>query len=129
MLNDAAHVHQFGECDCREAELLRELVRVLDSPDALLDRLASTLAVWKIRSTSYAMSDLNDRSRPILPWARRQEYDTEARTAEELHAEVGAHWEAWYRARNTEWLTACAEQSTADTPHGRLVRRILKERV
>jgi hypothetical protein len=128
VLNDAAHVHQFGECDCREAELLRELVRVLDSPDALLDRLASTLAVWKLRSASHAMSGATDWSRPALPWAKRQEYDTPAETAEEIHARVTASWDAWYRAKDTAWLTACAEQSDGDTRHGRLVRRILRER-
>ena len=128
MLNDRAHVHQFGECDCQESELLRELVRVLDSPDALLDRLASTLAVWKLRSASHEMSGANDWSRPYLPWAKRQEYDTDARTAEQLHADVSASWDAWYRAKDTAWLTACAGLSTGDTAHGRLVRRILKER-
>lgn len=128
VLNDAAHVHQFGECDCREAELLRELVHVLDSPDQLLNKLASTLAVWKIRSASHAMSGAKDWSTQALPWAKRQEYDTEARSAEEIHAQVAASWESWYRARDTAWLTACVESSTADTDHGRLVRRILAER-
>lgn len=128
VLNDAAHVHQFGECDCREAELLRKLVHVLDSPTELLDRLASTLAVWKIRSASHAMSDAMDWSRPAPPWAKRQEYATEARPAEVLHAEVTASWERWYRARDTAWLTTCVEVSSADTDHGRMVRRILAER-
>lgn len=128
MLNDAAHVHQFGECDCREAELLRELVRVLDSPDALLDRLASALAVWKIRSASHAMAGANDWTSGALPWAKRQEYDTDARTAEDIHAEVSASWERWYRAHDTAWLTECLQHGRADSPHGVMVRRILRER-
>lgn len=129
MLNDAAHVHQFGECDCREAELLRELVRVLDTPDSLLDRLASTLAVWKLRAMSHDLSGAQDWSRRPLPYAQRAQYDVDPRTAEELHADVTASWERWYRAKSTEWLTACAELSSADTPHGRLVVRILRERL
>jgi hypothetical protein len=128
MLNDAAHVHQFGECDCREAELLRELVRVLDSPDQLLNKLASTLAVWKIRSASHAMSGANDWSTPALPWAKRQEYDTDPRTAEELHADVSASWERWYRARDTAWLIECLQHASGVSTHALMIRRIIRER-
>lgn len=128
MLNDAAHVHQFGECDCREALLLRELVRVLDSPDQLLDKLAATLAVWKIRSASHAMSEANDWSRTALPWAKRQEYDVDPRTAEELHADVSASWERWYRARDTAWLIECLRHAQDGSPHVIIIRRILRER-
>lgn len=122
------HWMGLGECDCPEAQLVRRLVEVLDSPEGMLDRLASTLAVWKLRSMSHELSAGNDWTRPVLPWAKRQEYDTPARTAEGLHAEVAASWERWYRGRNTEWLTACAEAGSPDTPHGLLVRRILAER-
>lgn len=128
MLNDAAHVHQFGECDCREAELLRELVRVLDSPDALLDKLASTLAVWKLRSASHEMAASNDWARSWVPYARRHEYETEARTAEEIRAEVEASWERFYRTRDTEWLTRAVEVGTPGGFESRICRRILRER-
>jgi hypothetical protein len=77
---------------------------------------------------SHELSAGHDWTRPVLPWAKRQEYDTPARTAEDLHAEVAASWERWYRGRDTEWLTACAEAGSPDTPHGLLVRRILAER-
>jgi hypothetical protein len=117
-----------GECDCPEARLLRRLVEALDSPEGMVDRLASTLAVWKIRSASHEMSAANDWSRGALPWAKRQEYDTDARTAAEMHADVAASWERWYRARSTKWLTECAQHATDTGPHGILVRRILKER-
>lgn len=117
-----------GQCDCPESRLLARIVEVLDDPEGMLDRLASTMAVWKLRSMSHELSAAQDWSRPVLSWAKRQEYDTPARTAEEIHAEVAANWERWYRARDTAWLTACAESSTPDTPHGILVRRILAER-
>lgn len=117
-----------GQCDCPEASLLRELVTSLDEPDGMLDRLASSLAVWKLRQMSHDLSAASDWSRAVLPWARRQEYDTPAASAEEIHARVSAAWEAWYRARNTEWLTECARQATVDTPHGRLILAILRER-
>lgn len=115
-------------CDCPEAQLLQRLVEVLDSPEGMLDRLASTLAVWKLRSLSHAMSGANDWSREVLPWAKRQEYDIPARAAEEIHEDVSASWERWYRAHDTQWLIECAQQSNADTAHGRLVARILRER-
>ena len=122
------HWMGLGACDCPEAQLLRRLVEVLDSPEGMLDRLASTMAVWKLRSASHAMSAANDWSRPVLPWAKRQEYDTPAETAEEIHERVSASWEAWYRAHSTEWLTECAESSDPDSPHGRLVARLIRER-
>lgn len=118
----------FAACDCPEALLLRRLMEALDSPEGMLDRLAATMAVWKLRSMSHELSAAQDWTRPVLSWAKRQEYDTPARTAEEIHAEVAASWERWYRARDTEWLTTCAAHSSADTPHGRLVVRILRER-
>lgn len=117
-----------GACDCPEAQLLRRLVEVLDSPEGMLDRLASTMAVWKLRSASHEMSAANDWSRTALPWAKRQEYDTDPRTAEELHADVEASWERWYRTRDTEWLRAAVELATPGGFEHRLCRRILQER-
>lgn len=122
------HWMGLGACDCPEAQLLRRLVEALDSPEGMLDRLAATLAVWKLRSMSHELSSANDWSRPVLPWAKRQEYDVPAETAEELHARVSASWEAWYRAKDTAWLTECAQQADPGSPHGRLVVRILRER-
>jgi hypothetical protein len=92
MLNDAAHVHQFGECDCREAELLRELVRLLDAPGELLDRLASTFAVWKLRAMSHELSAAITWSRWTAPYARRNEYEGHARSPEEIRDQVAASW-------------------------------------
>lgn len=117
-----------GACDCPEAQLVRRLVAALDNPEGMLDQLASTLAVWKLRAMSHELSDANDWTRWRPPYSQRYEYDTPALTAEALHEHVAASWENWYRAKSTEWLTACAQQASADTPHGRLVLRILRER-
>ena len=117
MLNDADHVHQFGECDCREALLLRELVAVLDSPDALLDRLASTLAVWKLRTMSRDLSG-DDWSRARLPWSKADQYDTPARTAAEIREQVAASWRAFDRREGPLWnrRQSATSRVTAVTP-------------
>lgn len=94
----------------------------------MLDRLASTLAVWKLRTMSHELAGANDWARYVVPYAKRQEYDTEALDAEALHERVAASWEDWYRRQSSEWLTECAQLSNTDTPHGRLVARILRER-
>lgn len=103
VLNDAEHVHQFGECDCREASLLRELVHMLDTPNALLDRLASTLAVWKLRAMSHELSTGRDWSRQDLPYAARYTYDTPARTAEEIREQVAQSWAAFDQHLGPLW--------------------------
>lgn len=122
------HWMGLGACDCPEAQLLRRLVALLDQPDGMLNELAATMAVWKLRHMSHDLSAAGDWSAAWMPWARRQEYATDPRTAAELHADVSASWEAWYRARSTEWLTECAEHASDTGPHGPLVRRILQER-
>jgi len=103
MLNDVEHVHQFGECDCREALILRELVHLLDSPDQLLTTLASTLAVWKLRTMSHDLSARGDRPRPWFPWSKQDEYDMPARTALEIREQVAASWAAFEQRRGELW--------------------------
>lgn len=118
----------FGECDCPEARLLRSLVEVLDSPEGMLDRLASTYAVWKLRAMSHELAGANDWTRWSLPYAQRYQYDTPTRTVEEMHADVAASWERWYRTRDTAWLTAVVESGPPDSNEVRVCRRILRER-
>lgn len=125
MIHDA---WDLGDCDCTEARLLRELVQLLDTPDGMLDRLASSLAAWKLRTMSHDLSAAGDWSRSYLPWAKRQEYDTEPRTAADIRSEVNGSWLAFYRRQSTEHLTACLEAASDTSTHAAIIRAVLLER-
>jgi hypothetical protein len=91
-----------GACDCPEAHALRHLITELDSPSGMLDRLASIFAIWKLRTMSHDLS-LGDWSREVLPWAKRQEYDTPPRSVEEVREQVRASWAEFDQKRGPLW--------------------------
>lgn len=92
-----------GQCDCPESVLLRELVTMLDSPAGLVDRLASTFAVWKLRTMSHDLSSSSDWTRPRYPWQKQDEYDMPPRSAEEIREQVAASWQAFDNRRGPLW--------------------------
>jgi hypothetical protein len=92
-----------GECDCPESVLLRELVTMLDAPDQMLNRLASSLAVWKLRSMSHELSAAGDWTRVHLGWSQRQEYDTPGRSPEEIRADTARSWAEFDQGRGPLW--------------------------
>lgn len=118
-----------GQCDCPEALLLRELVAVLDSPDGVLNRLASTMAVWKLRSMAHEMSAGHDSSRVPLHWSKRHDYDGPAADADTIRQSTAASWAEFYRRQSTEYLQECMEGGAADMlVSGPIIRAILAER-
>lgn len=76
-------------CDCPDALAFRAL---MNSPVGEgIDRLASTLAVWKLRSLSHALSE-SDWTRPRPPYAERTEYDGPTHTPEEIRENALRSW-------------------------------------
>lgn len=98
-----------GQCDCPESVLLRELVTLLDSPAGMLDRLASSLAVWKLRTMSHDLSAAGDWSRPWFPWSKQDEYDIPPRSADEIREQVAASWAAFDQRRGPLWTRGSHE--------------------
>jgi hypothetical protein len=56
-----------------------------------IERLAATLAVWKLRHLSHELSAANDWSKPFLR-AVRDGYDTAGRTPQEIAEQVRLSW-------------------------------------
>ena len=83
-------------CDCPDALAFRAL---LGSPaGATLDALASTLAVWKLRSMSHDLSDAADWREVRVPYTRRTDgYDNPPRSADQIAADTRASWDAFER--------------------------------
>ncbi len=77
-------------CECPDALAFRAL---LASPAGqAADALASTLAVWKLRSMAWDLSTASDWSRPIYPYVDGDRYSTAGRTAEEIRRDTAASW-------------------------------------
>jgi hypothetical protein len=86
-------------CDCPDALAFRAF---LASPAGeAADALAATLAVWKLRSMSHDLAAASDWSRPRVSAAiverERGQYDTPARTAQEIREATAASWAAFDR--------------------------------
>lgn len=78
-------------CDCPDARAFRAL---MNSPVGEgIDRLASTLAVWKLRQMSHEFSAAMDWTRPFIDQTKRDTYDTPGRTVGQIRAEARKPWE------------------------------------
>lgn len=77
-------------CDCPDALAFRAL---MNSPVGEgIDRLATTLAVWKLRSLSHELSDAKDWTRPATPYAERTHYEGPAHTPDEIRENAYRSW-------------------------------------
>lgn len=57
-----------------------------------IDLLATTLAVWKLRSLSHELSNGQDWTRPMPSYAERTTYEGPARTPEEIRENAYRSW-------------------------------------
>lgn len=81
-------------CDCPDARAFRAL---LGSPAGeAADQLATTLAVWKLRSMAHDLSGAHDWREVPVPYTRRHdEYDTPPLSAEEITEATRRSWQAF----------------------------------
>lgn len=77
-------------CDCPDALAFRALMA---SPAGEgIERLAATLAVWKLRQMSHDLAESADWTRTWYPRVDGDRYDTPPLSAEEIRAAAATSW-------------------------------------